>query len=262
MCIRYLIGYGSTCLSRDVHADVSIPSPTPCGLQLQQPITTTTTTTTPSPKSDTDVAVVYPKLSKPTKRPSQLSLSCFPSPPPRSPPCSPPPLDHITTPTSTTSVSSKLSKMFTRRQTLTPTSSFSRRRSSTVTRNNNNKHNHHHDEKTKGIVSAIIAVANQPDHEHVSLGWVGVEDTAAARETPCLDTDDHQTTLQRPPTPPIENDPHVFDLLANNSNQFIMFSRRNDKDHVMTSAPAEKLVEKLTYEMGKVMIMGISFDES
>ncbi|KAI7882593.1 ras GEF [Lichtheimia hyalospora FSU 10163] len=245
-----------TCLSRDVHADVLIPSPTPsCVLQLQQTITTTTTT--PSPKSDTDVAVVYPKLSKPTKRPSQLSLSCFPSPPPRSPPCSPPPLDHITTPTSTTSVSSKLSKMFTRRQTLTPTSSFSRRRSSTVTRNNNNKHtthHHHHDEKTKGIVSAIIAVANQPDHEHVSLGWVGVEDTTA-RETPCLDTDDHQTTLQRPPTPPIENDPHVFDLLANNSKQFIMFSRRNDKDHVMTSATAEKLVEKLTCEMDSEFMM-------
>lgn len=81
---------------------------------------------------------------------------------------------------------------------------------------------------------------------------MGVEDSTA-RETPSLNAeDDNETTLQRPPTPPIENDPHVFDLLANNSSQFVMFSRRNDKDHIMTSATAEKLVEKLTSEMGKI----------
>lgn len=49
------------------------------------------------------------------------------------------------------------------------------------------------------------------------------------------------------PPPPIENNPHVFDLLSKDSSCFIHFAK---SDTAVTSATVEKLVEKLTREMG------------
>lgn len=54
------------------------------------------------------------------------------------------------------------------------------------------------------------------------------------------------------PTPPIENDPHVFDVLSKDLPCFITYNNRDDDTTVMTSATVEKLVEKLTSEMGNV----------
>lgn len=50
-----------------------------------------------------------------------------------------------------------------------------------------------------------------------------------------------------PPPPPIENDPHVFDLITKDSSHFIHYGKC---DTTVTSATLEKLVEKLTREMG------------
>ena len=47
---------------------------------------------------------------------------------------------------------------------------------------------------------------------------------------------------------PIENDPHIFDLLSVDSGCFIHYGKSDD--HTLTSAIVEKLVEKLTREMG------------
>lgn len=60
------------------------------------------------------------------------------------------------------------------------------------------------------------------------------------------------------PEPPIENDPHVFDLLSKDSSHFIHYGKC---DTTVTSATVEKLVEKLTREMGMfVCIMTVIFN--
>lgn len=51
----------------------------------------------------------------------------------------------------------------------------------------------------------------------------------------------------KPPPKPIENDPHVFDLLSKDSSLFIHYGKC---DTTVTSATVEKLVEKLTRDMG------------
>lgn len=58
---------------------------------------------------------------------------------------------------------------------------------------------------------------------------------------------------QQIPEPPIENDPHVFDLLSKDSSSFIHYGKKND-DTTVTSATVEKLVEKLTREMGMFLM--------
>lgn len=62
----------------------------------------------------------------------------------------------------------------------------------------------------------------------------------------------HLSPSQSPPPPPpppqpIENNPHVFDVLTKDSSHFIHFAK---SDTAVTSATVEKLVEKLTREMG------------
>lgn len=99
-------------------------------------------------------------------------------------------------------------------------------------------------ETTKGIMSAIIDAANRPDDQH-SLGWVGVEETK--RDA------DPETDAPPPPPPPIENDPHIFDLLQTDPNRFINYSKRESNQGALSSATVEKLVEKLTKEMGIVV---------
>lgn len=67
-------------------------------------------------------------------------------------------------------------------------------------------------------------------------------------------------TAKEVPEPPIENDPHVFDLLTKDSSHFIHYGKKND-DTTVTSATVEKLVEKLTREMGmfKSVVCTLSF---
>ncbi|KAI7899637.1 ras guanine nucleotide exchange factor domain-containing protein [Cokeromyces recurvatus] len=55
-----------------------------------------------------------------------------------------------------------------------------------------------------------------------------------------------------PPSPPIENDPYIFDLLTKDSPHFIHFSKN---DMTITSATIEKLVEKLTRELDNDFLM-------
>lgn len=50
-----------------------------------------------------------------------------------------------------------------------------------------------------------------------------------------------------PPPLPIENDPHIFDLLAKDASSFIHYGK---SDATITSATVEKLIEKITREMG------------
>ncbi|KAI9317885.1 ras guanine nucleotide exchange factor domain-containing protein [Dichotomocladium elegans] len=57
------------------------------------------------------------------------------------------------------------------------------------------------------------------------------------------------------PTPPIENEPRVFDLLAADTPSFITYSTQENGDRVMASATVEKLVEKLTREMDSQFLM-------
>jgi hypothetical protein len=54
--------------------------------------------------------------------------------------------------------------------------------------------------------------------------------------------------IMKPPPKPIENDPHVFDLLSKNSSLFIHYGKCDNT--TVTSATVEKLIEKLTREMG------------
>ncbi|KAI8356764.1 ras guanine nucleotide exchange factor domain-containing protein [Choanephora cucurbitarum] len=52
---------------------------------------------------------------------------------------------------------------------------------------------------------------------------------------------------------PIENDPHIFELLSVDSGCFIHYGKSDD--HTLTSAIVEKLVEKLTREMDNEFLM-------
>ncbi|KAI8376066.1 ras guanine nucleotide exchange factor domain-containing protein [Radiomyces spectabilis] len=94
---------------------------------------------------------------------------------------------------------------------------------------------------TKGIVSAIIAAAHRSESEiDQSLGWVGMGES---------DTDPPmESNVTASPAPPVENDPHVFDLLHHDSSHFIHYTQR-DNTMILSSATVEKLVEKLTREM-------------
>ncbi|ORZ05985.1 ras guanine nucleotide exchange factor domain-containing protein [Absidia repens] len=102
---------------------------------------------------------------------------------------------------------------------------------------------HHH--QSKDIVSAIMAVVNNPESE--SLGWVGVGEHDSGVG--------HASNLPyRPPSPPlppppIENDTHIFDLLTTDNSYFVHHSQRPDHSSSMSSATVEKLVEILTNGM-------------
>ncbi|CEP10685.1 hypothetical protein [Parasitella parasitica] len=61
-----------------------------------------------------------------------------------------------------------------------------------------------------------------------------------------------QSTENSPPPLPIENDPHIFDLLAKDASTFIHYGKA---DATITSATVEKLIEKLTREMDSEFIM-------
>ena len=106
----------------------------------------------------------------------------------------------------------------------------------------------HHCDQAKGIVSAIIAAVSSEE-----LGWVGVEDKDHHYSDEQRDAEALKRPEEAPPSPPIENDPHVFDLLEQNStSRFITFSKRDEK---LSSATVEKLVAKLTKEMGKYIFI-------
>ncbi|KAG2211274.1 hypothetical protein INT47_006394, partial [Mucor saturninus] len=60
------------------------------------------------------------------------------------------------------------------------------------------------------------------------------------------------TLTTEKPEPPIENDPHVFDLVSKDSSHFIHYGK---SDTTVTSATVEKLVEKLTREMDNDFLM-------
>jgi hypothetical protein len=81
------------------------------------------------------------------------------------------------------------------------------------------------------IMSAIIASASSSS-SCTDDAWLGIDDAS-------------QEPL--PPPPPIENDPHVFDLLSKDSAHYIHYGKC---DATVTSATVEKLIEKLTREMG------------
>ncbi|KAI8097061.1 ras guanine nucleotide exchange factor domain-containing protein [Halteromyces radiatus] len=103
-------------------------------------------------------------------------------------------------------------------------------------------HQHH---QSKDIISAIIAAAKYP--ENASFGWVGIE------EEQTLDT---RPNSPPPPPLPIENDTHIFDLLALDDNAyFIHYSQRADQPSAMNSATVEKLVEILTKGMDSDLMM-------
>ncbi|KAG0165787.1 hypothetical protein DFQ30_007997 [Apophysomyces sp. BC1015] len=107
--------------------------------------------------------------------------------------------------------------------------------------------------QSKGIVSAIIEAANRPENDKHVLGWVGVEDNTKEQSeqylNPCLSNGPS-------PPPPIENDPHVFDLLEKDSPRFIHYSKRDSSAGcTMSSATVEKLVEKLTREMDSEFLL-------
>ncbi|CEI98392.1 hypothetical protein RMCBS344292_12501 [Rhizopus microsporus] len=62
----------------------------------------------------------------------------------------------------------------------------------------------------------------------------------------------NQSNTSYAPKEPIENDPHLFDLLLNDSLHFIHYGKT---DSTVTSATVEKLVEKLTREMNYDFLM-------
>ncbi|KAF7729160.1 hypothetical protein EC973_004928 [Apophysomyces ossiformis] len=106
---------------------------------------------------------------------------------------------------------------------------------------------------SKGIVSAIIEAANRPEHDEHHLGWVGVEDNTKKQSEKYMKP--RQADESSPP-PPIENDPHVFDLLEKDSPRFIHYSKRESSNGcTMSSATVEKLVEKLTREMDSEFLL-------
>ncbi|KAI9321569.1 ras guanine nucleotide exchange factor domain-containing protein [Dichotomocladium elegans] len=133
----------------------------------------------------------------------------------------------------------KLPKMFTRPHTVgsAPIPRLSRCRRSSNSLRHQPSDTASQQPTPKGIVSAIIAAANSPADNQSSLGWVGVEEKDPT------------------PTPPIENDPHVFDVLIDHSSQFITFSKRDDNPNVVNSATIEKLVEKLTNDIDSELIL-------
>ncbi|KAI8642467.1 ras guanine nucleotide exchange factor domain-containing protein [Parasitella parasitica] len=61
-----------------------------------------------------------------------------------------------------------------------------------------------------------------------------------------------QSTENSPPPLPIENDPHIFDLLAKDASSFVHYGKA---DATITSATVEKLIEKLTREMDNEFTM-------
>ncbi|KAI8145314.1 ras guanine nucleotide exchange factor domain-containing protein [Fennellomyces sp. T-0311] len=141
----------------------------------------------------------------------------------------------------TQGTTNKLSKMFARRR-----KSLSSHLPTSSPITPTTKTFHRNEEETKGIVSAIIAAANRSSEEQ-SLGWVGVEDENNEEEYTA------DVEPPPPPAPPIENDPHVFDLLEQNSDRFINYSKRESSQ--LNSATVEKLVEKLTKEMDSEYMM-------
>lgn len=113
-------------------------------------------------------------------------------------------------------------------------------------------------DKIKGIVSAIIDAASRTVAEDQQLGWVGVEEEETATNDPCQPQEEEPM----PPPPPIENDPHIFDLLAQDDVRFINYSKRDGGQDVMSSATVEKLVEKLTREMGTPTNMNLTLTQA
>jgi hypothetical protein len=117
--------------------------------------------------------------------------------------------------------SSKITRMFGRKTLHTATSLSSLFPHKTITGNIKIKSSH----SLQGdIMSTIIASASAAEEPWIQL---------------------NQEPL--PPPPPIENDPHVFDLLSKDSAHYIHYGKC---DATVTSATVEKLIEKLTREMG------------
>ncbi|KAI8329588.1 ras guanine nucleotide exchange factor domain-containing protein [Blakeslea trispora] len=79
----------------------------------------------------------------------------------------------------------------------------------------------------------------EPDHLYISQKLPNLQKKPVEKHTP--------------PSTPIENDPHIFDLLAVDAGCFIHYGRSDDT--TLTSAIVEKLVEKLTREMDNEFLM-------
>lgn len=96
---------------------------------------------------------------------------------------------------------------------------------------------HHHQQQHRQHVDQILDPMQQDQHE----SWIQQTSTETLTSQPAASVE------SRPPPLPIENDPHIFDLLAKDTCRFIHYGK---SDATITSATVEKLIEKLTREMG------------
>lgn len=95
----------------------------------------------------------------------------------------------------------------------------------------------HHQQQHRQHVDQILDPMQQDQHE----SWIQQTSTETLTSQPAVSVE------SRPPPLPIENDPHIFDLLAKDTCRFIHYGK---SDATITSATVEKLIEKLTREMG------------
>ncbi|KAL7333285.1 Guanine nucleotide exchange factor lte1, variant 2 [Mucor circinelloides] len=103
-------------------------------------------------------------------------------------------------------------------------------------------HHYHHHHQHHQHVDQILDPMQQDQHE----SWIQQTSTDTLTSQPAASVE------SRPPPLPIENDPHIFDLLAKDTCRFIHYGK---SDATITSATVEKLIEKLTREMDNDFLM-------
>ncbi|KAL9554204.1 hypothetical protein MBANPS3_002911 [Mucor bainieri] len=111
--------------------------------------------------------------------------------------------------------------------------------------NSSHPHYHHH----RQHVDQILLDPMQQQHEQ-NESWV--QPVSTAQTLTSLQPEAEVLAENRPPPLPIENDPHIFDLLAKDTSSFIHYGK---SDATITSATVEKLIEKLTREMDNEFMM-------
>ncbi|GAN00980.1 low temperature essential 1 protein [Mucor ambiguus] len=114
--------------------------------------------------------------------------------------------------------------------------------------NNDKSHSHYYHHRQH--VDQILLDPMQQQHEH-GESWVQPESTVQTLTSPQQSVA-AVAAENRPPPLPIENDPHIFDLLAKDASSFIHYGK---SDAIITSATVEKLIEKLTREMDNEFMM-------
>ncbi|KAK4516504.1 Histone acetyltransferase type B subunit 2 [Mucor velutinosus] len=112
-------------------------------------------------------------------------------------------------------------------------------------------HHHHHHHHPRQHVDQILLDPMQQQHQN-DESWV--QPISTVQTLTSLQHADAVVVVaeNRPPPLPIENDPHIFDLLAKDTSRFIHYGK---SDATITSATVEKLIEKLTREMDNEFIM-------